>query len=581
MLKLLNGLDKRTVEFIRLKLQDSNLEIISIADNFTRGIVEFFGLRRSVRDLLLGVDPWTGHIWPSKHYKELFFDPGHSPGDVKFLWEFMKHNFLPALGKAYRLTGDAIYAKSGVEFIKEWLKSVEDERGASWAGHPHICQRITNWLFFFELIEGSEAVGISEKQEIDSYLNKQWRLLEKEYERPANNHRLISICFVIMGRLYNNSASDLEFWLGELKSTTETLFLPDGGFSEQSTSYHRFSLESLLLASQGLKNAGYEIPSWLQDAVERSLVYFDAVLEPSGQPPVFGDNSDEIFIVREWPEKFWDMEYLFAFGRSLGFNVRKPWITPPSLFWIIGLGKVEPGGKPEQPLQAAFPDSGHFVLRDGEGSYVFFRAGSFGLHIPGETWWAHSHSDQLGLVAYLEGIEILTDPGTYRYNENDFERMIMKDESFHSTVMIKGVKQAKYSSSFIYKDALDAKGTLEDRVISGVLETEDFRIQREVQLEDRKLVITDRILARPGSEAEWYFALSPNLSPVELEPGKVVLQEIGSLKKVTLSISEEVSLEVLPGYVSYLYNRALPSQRLHFGLKVDGVKVVKFVFAVS
>lgn len=98
--------------------------------------------------------------------------------------------------------------------------------------------------------------------------------------------------------------------------------------------------------------------------------------------------------------------------------------------------------------------------------------------------------------------------------------MIMKDESFHSTVMIKGVKQAKYSSSFIYKDALDAKGTLEDRVISGVLETEDFRIQREVQLEDRKLVITDRILARPGSEAEWYLPSVQISAPWNWNRGK-------------------------------------------------------------
>ncbi|MDD2430439.1 MAG: heparinase II/III family protein [Firmicutes bacterium] len=579
MLKLLNGLNDKTLVFIKENFEDTNAEILNISQNLKRGITEFFGLKGDVDSLLLGVDPWTKHLWADKHYKKLFFNPGHSPGDVKFLWEFMKHNFLPALGKAYRLTEDKAHVELGVMFITKWLKSVEHERGASWAGHPHICQRMINWLIFLELVEGSDVITTDLKQEIDEYLDKQWQLLENEYERPANNHRLISISFVILSKLYHNKEDEIGPWLDRLKESIEILFLPDGGFAEQSTSYHRFSLESLLIVAQALKNAGLEIDSWLRSAIEESLAYFDAILEPSGRPPVFGDNSDEVFLIREWPEEFWDIDYLYAFAHSLDLMVRKPQKTPASQYWLIGLDKETQGGKQNSPLCSAFKNTGHYVLRNPNGSYVFFRAGEFGLYIPNETRYAHSHSDQLGLVAYLDGTEILTDPGTYRYNENDYERMIMKDESFHSTLRIGGNSQARYCSSFIYEDAINANGVIENNTIFGYMEKDDWAITRKIDLENKKLVITDRISA--DAEAEWFFALSAFLSPKTVEPGKVVLQEIGSLRLVTLEISEPTTAKILPGYVSHLYSKAYPSQRLYFNLKVKGEKMVQFVFAVD
>lgn len=580
MLKLLNGLDETTLLEIKKSFPKSNEEIIHISNNLKRGVVEFFGMRDEVDNLLKGVDPWTKQLWPDEHYKKIFFNPGHAPGDVKFLWEFMKHNFLPSVGKAYRLTGDEEHIKTALDFIKRWLVSIADDKGVSWAGHPHICQRMINWLLFLELAEGSNALTEEIRVEIDAYLDKQWALLEKEYHSPINNHKLLSLSFVILHRLYHNREDELDFWLQELKESIELLIYYDGGFSEQSISYHRFSVESLMLVVQGLKNAGLSTDSWLSSAIENSLLYFDAITQPNQQLPVFGDNSDEILLVREWPERFWDMEYLYAFGNALDLQTREAVSVPPSMYWVVGFGMVNESKKqPIRPKSQAFERTGHYVLRAGDKdeSFVFFRAGEFGLFVPNnKSNHPHSHCDQLGVVAFLDGSEILTDPGTYRYNENDYERMIMKDESFHTTFKVNGKSQARYLSSFAYGDALYAEGRLENNKLFGQMGRDGWEATRQVQLESKRLIITDHIVG--DVEVEWFFALSQMLAPIETMPGKVILKEVGSLRIIELTISEDVTAEILPGYISHQYDRAHASQRLYLKLNIEGEKTVKFIF---
>lgn len=580
MLKLLNGLDKKTLAKIKTDFETNNAEIINISDNLRRGIVEIFGLRGEVDKLMAGIDPWTNQKWLADHYKKIYFNPGYAPGDVKFLWEFMKHNFLPALGKAYLLTGNKDYLKSAIEFITTWLTSVEDDKGVSWAGHPHICQRMINWLLFRELAQKSPLFTLQLQTEIESYLDKQWVLLEKEYHSPINNHKLLSLCFVILNRLYYNQEAELDFWLRELKGSIDLLIYPDGGFAEQSISYHRLCVESLLFVVQGLKNAGVNVPDWLSQTIVNSLVYFDAITQPNGKPPVFGDNSDEILLVREWPEEFWDLEYLFAWANALGLKVRKAVDVPASIYWLVGLKDISQlKALPLRPEMAEFQHTGHFILRNTHNSYVFFRAGDFGLYVPNASNHPHSHCDQLGMVAFLDNTEVLTDPGTYRYNENDYERRLLKDESFHTTVRVNSKAQAKYLSSFAYGEALNAVGKLDGKVVVGTMERDGWRIKRTIELEEKKLVITDSFSGE--AEVEWFFALSAFLAPTKVEPGKVILQEIGSLRLITFEICEPITPEVQPGYVSHQYNRANPSQRLYLKLKVSGEKQLQFIFTAG
>ena len=71
MLTLLNGVDEKTVGYLKANYPQSVAEINSIAQDLERGIVNFFGIKGEVDKLLGGIDPWTNERWPDDHYKKI------------------------------------------------------------------------------------------------------------------------------------------------------------------------------------------------------------------------------------------------------------------------------------------------------------------------------------------------------------------------------------------------------------------------------------------------------------------------------------------------------------------------------
>lgn len=587
-------------------------EAIAEADAFLAGKVDVLGIQGDVSALLAGVDPVTGEIWPNAPYRTINLSPTGAIGDVKLMWEFMKHNFLPVVGRTYRLTGDERYARAGCDFLSRWLDGTLPEKGVSWIGHVHMCQRIFNWLQWWQLAAPSPHFGEELRTRLLGHIRLHRELLEREYEIPCNNHKLISLSSIILMRLLFEPGAEVDTWSQLLDETTDQLFFQDGGFVEQSTSYHRLSLEGLIVHALVLQNLGFAPSRTVLAAMERSLVYFDEIEMPSGEPPLLGDNSNEIMIVRTSPERFWDMDYLFHLSSVLGIVVpgRPTGAVTATVLWYLGhfdettFGSIlkstpsapRSGGVSTQavhrrnPGVRSFPDSGHYVLREG-CSYAFMRSGVFGFHIPDKTWHAHSNCDLLSPILNLEGTDILVDSGTYRYNENDVERKALKSEAFHSTFVVDGKSQARYTSSFTYADWVDAEAEVTGNQLIGVIRRDGLRMQRTVGFESPSIFrISDRFVeensvstaATPDAQTtgvknaqqtdihtvRWYFCLSPRLAVVHIGEAEVRLHHIGSRTQYALRVLSKQGLagglriEVVPAYVAPEFNQSLPNQHL-------------------
>jgi hypothetical protein len=563
-------------EFVN-KYEEYTWQILKEANLFIDGKVDVFGIECSLDDLLNDIDPTTNEKWPQKHYKEYWFHAGAAPGDVKFTWEYMKHNFLISLGKAHVFTQDEIYVKKAMEYIEKWLEKTDDWIGVSWVGHVHMCQRMVNWFSWLDMCKDSPLFNAGFYAKVDAYIRKQQELLEKEYPNPRNNHKLVSIVTIILCYLHFAEADKIEPWLARLKETVEELLYEDGGFVEQSVSYHRLCVEALLLLGLSLVNHGYPVPEFITNAIERSLIYFDAITTPDGMLPIIGDNSNEILIVR--PTDFWESEYLFQLALALGINVRTiDRIDPDALFY---LGEIKTGEKPYQDRKSfAFSKTGHYVIKEGR-DYAFLRAGEFGFYAPNsKAGHPHSHCDQLGVVLYLGGNEILTDPGTYRYNENDFERMIMKDESFHSTFLVDDIHQARYTSSFSYDDAIDGLGKIVNDKIVAELAIGGVLAKRTVSLSQGSCIIEDDYTPEDGQKhnLQIFFCLSPRFSIVKCDKNRVLLQHIGSRRYLAIDHDTDTIANIKIGYVSREYNQARPNQHLVFALPLNERKNFTFRF---
>ncbi|MDD4263967.1 MAG: heparinase II/III family protein [Firmicutes bacterium] len=552
--------------------------VIRNADLFVNGKVDVFGIECSLFELLDNIDPTTGAKWPQKHYKEYSFQAGAAPADVKFVWEYMKHYFLVDAGKAYRLTKDDKYLINSKAFIEKWLDQTDDWIGVSWIGHVHICQRMISWFFWLDLTNGSSLLSESFYKKVNEYIRKQEKLLIDEYENPRNNHKLVSLVTICLCHAYFGRMNEADIWFKRLEETTAQLIYKDGGFAEQSTSYHRLCVEALLILGLTMECNGLEAPDFVLKAIERSLNYFAALLTPKGHLPILGDNSNEVLIHR--PDDFWETEYLFQLASTLGITVKSLHEVDPEAFFYLGSFKEV--DKPFADSGAfSFPDTGHYVLKEGK-DYAFIRAGEFGLYYSESTrsGHPHSHCDQLGLILHLGGLEVLTDPGTYRYNENNFERKMMKDESYHSTFLVDDTHQGIYTSSFSYAGTFDGSGQIEDDSIIAELELGGIKATRKVNLAQGACTVVDEYQVLDGKEhqLQLFFCLSPRFTPLKLTPERVILQHIGTMRYLAIEHNSDVRPEVLVGYVSREYNRSMPNQRLVFKLPLTKDTKISFNF---
>ncbi len=578
MLKIFpNTFEEKFCQDFSKEQPEYNWQILHAANLFIDGKVDVFGIRCDLDKLLDNIDPTTGEKWPPKHYKEYRFHAGAAPGDVKFLWEYMKHNFLVSLGKAYLLTKDTRYVKESKEFIEKWLKKTPDLIGVSWVGHVHMCQRMVNWFFWLDLTKDCSLLDAKFYAQVDEYIKKEVKLLEAEHENPRNNHKLVSLVTILLCELHfeNNSS---EFWLEKLAETVDNLIYEDGGFAEQSISYHRLCVEALLILGIAYTNYHMAVPDFILEAIKRSLDYFKALKTPAGDLPLIGDNSNEILIAR--PTDFWETEYLFQLARYLGISVESAPKADADAYFYLGKKTISKAKPLPQTRESAFSRTGHFVIGN-EKDYAFLRAGEFGFYAPNSrSGHPHSHCDQLGVILYLDGLEILTDPGTYRYNENDFERMLMKDESFHSTFIVDNKHQGVYTSSFSYAKAVDGTGRIENGSIVGELQIGGVKAKRRVTLSPKSCLIEDTFLAKDNNKhnLQLYFCLHPRFTIVKTDTKRVVLQHIGSRRFLAINHDTGTIPEILPGYISREYNQALPNQRLAFRLSLQDHKEIRFQF---
>jgi hypothetical protein len=105
----------------------------------------------------------------------------------------------------------------------------------------------------------------------------------------------------------------------------------------------------------------------------------------------------------------------------------------PEFRWVVS-GRTE--AHPPPYLSTVLPYAGWVAMRSGwaaDDRYLLFDAGPFGT--------GHQHEDKLSVLVYAYGHELLTDAGTYAYDESAWRRYVLSTRA-HSTVRMDGMDQA-------------------------------------------------------------------------------------------------------------------------------------------
>jgi heparinase II/III-like protein len=408
------------------------------------------------------LDPISGRRAPLAHWSRLNVLDAAQVGDHKVVWELNRHQWLVALGQAYRLTGDQRYGEAFARYVREWLRANPGGMGVNWASSLEVALRLIAWCWALFLFRGSRALS---RELGEAMLGAMWA-------HAAHVERYLSSYFSpnthltgeALGLFYagvvlaegrraprwRRRAADI------LVRQSERQILPDGVYFEQSTCYQRYSIEIYLHFLVLAARSGVAVPAVVGERVQRMLDFLLAVRRPDGSVPSIGDA---------------DGGWLLPFTRRAPgdargvFSTAAVWFRRPDYAWAAGglapetLWLLGPAAAPafdalaaKPPAQAPsrlFAEGGYAVMRGGwapDAHHLVFDVGPLGCPVSG----GHGHADLLGIQASPFGTRCLADCGTYGYTLEPAWRNFFRSTAAHSTLTVDGAGHAAPAGPFAW-----------------------------------------------------------------------------------------------------------------------------------
>jgi Heparinase II/III-like protein/Heparinase II/III N-terminus len=438
--------------------------VVAAADRVLDGTWTALGVRRrDSADPDWFLDPLTGRRAPSD---QLAFRVHHRDedemGNIKQIWEMSRHHHLTVLAAAWWLTGEQRYAEVVAAQLRSWWRVNPFLSGVHWTSGIEVGVRLLAWVWIRRLLDDWPKVGDLFENDDDAVRQIAWH---QEYlagfisrGSSANNHVLAEAAgqlaaasafpwYARSSRWQQNATELLE---RELAANT----FHSGINRELATDYHRFVLELVLVAAVEAACAGHRLSGATWQRLARMLDAGVAILDVAGHPPRQGDGDEGRGLVVDDPERD---PWAVALGAGAAVLGGARWAPPiagsvqgallGALARPLGLGRG-----PERPAERPrrFVDAGLVLLRsrseDGPEIWCRCDAGPHGfLSIA-----AHAHADALSLEVRHDGVEILTDPGTYCYHGEPEWRRYFRSTLAHNTLELAGVDQAESGGPFLW-----------------------------------------------------------------------------------------------------------------------------------
>lgn len=367
------------------------------------------------------------------------------PGeDEEFTFMLNRHRFWICLGQTYIATGDERYARCFVRQLLDWI----DKEPLREEAYTHTWRtieaglRADYWCRAMALFAHSPAIT-------DAVIRKFFDSLQVHALRLSTNPRvgfslksnwgiLEYTGLYLLGHLFDNQS-----WLDQaryfLKNGLHIQVQPDGMQWETSPMYHN----EVLMCMMEVVRISRIFGDLFLDAADqeriRRMAEVDMLLaNPAHRQPMAGDSDDT-----DLRDLITQAAYLFSDGtlKSGGF----PSLDYESI-WLYGVaaaGRYEaiPARTPPVGL-THLAHSGQVILRSG------WDADAFWLYfVNGPQGGGHGHADKLHLSLWMDGEEILTDPGRYTYTDTQ-PRYTLKNAISHNVPMVDRAEYAPAADSW-------------------------------------------------------------------------------------------------------------------------------------
>jgi len=392
--------------------------------------------------------PWledfkTGRHYPIQYCRDIEYMELDKPTDVKVPWELSRCQHFTALGQAYWLTGDERYAAEYRAEVEDWIVGNPFGYSVNWACAMDVALRAISWIWGFYFLSDSRACADPAfRRAMLRSLFTHGEFVVKHLERGDvnGNHYLSDGAGLVFLGLFFRHTPDGRRWLelgksivlGEMSEQVSD----DGVDFEQSTAYHRLVLELFLTSYLLLERHGVIVPAAPLDRLAKMIEFVAAYTKPNGLVPLIGD-ADDGRVQKLGPQRLNDHRYLLS---TAAVRFERPDFKTAAVrfweesFWLLGpeaastFDALPLGARVESKT---FPAGGFYILRNAT-SHVVIDCGEVGMRGRG----GHGHNDITSFELVLDGLNLLSDCGSYLYTASREWRNLFRSTAFHNVVQI-------------------------------------------------------------------------------------------------------------------------------------------------
>jgi hypothetical protein len=459
------------------------------------------------------LDPVSGHLWPGAD--AYCFDIGYRHetrfGDVKYVWEFNRLQFLQPLAAKLAFDDDAEARRVIEAAIEGWHRAHPPFRGLVWNSGIELALRAITLLIVSSICGARLSPDTIRRIRELLAAHVFWLTRFPSRFSSANNHLiaeaageyLIGIAMPELAGAGSMAAKARRV----LETEIEKQILPDGVAAEQSPTYGAFSIEFALLAALAARNLDDPFGSTF-DARLIDFADWIAAISSDGAAPAICDDDEGRVIAMCEPEPRYPAAIANAAMAFLG-RPSPVAATPPHLRDAIFGEAAQAEPKPVRGV-TTFPDGGYSVL-DGARFKLVMDHGPLGyLSIA-----AHGHADALSILLCIDGEPILVDPGTYLYHSGGAWRDWFRSTRAHNTLTLAGDDQSIMSGAFNWSHKANA--SLVEASDMAILAEHDGYVghsgathRRQVRITEEGLRIEDEVSGKPHP-VELVFQFAPGL----------------------------------------------------------------------
>lgn len=454
-------------------------------------------------------------ISPLNYYNNINKQDFELNGDIKFLAEIGRLQFLPFIAFKAVESDDKVYINKIESILDDWNLQNPYLKSIHWTSGIEVAIRSVNLVFTYHILRCFKLLPQTLEEAIRRQLSYSYQFLKNHLSlhSSANNHLMAELMGLnVIASYFKVSKKHRQKWQEMFFKEVQNQVNEDGVHMELCTRYHAEVLDQVLIAVQFLKRANVKIPSAVNAKLE-SMFLFTEHVSYHGIETIFGDNDEGFVIDPYFVEDFSLYQSQLSSSNYLyntTFNSNGK--TDFRNYLIFGEDFRAKAFK-TLPKTTFFRSSGYCFIYNHKNHIKFsFDVGKIGDDISS----AHGHSDIFHFNLQQGNQEILIDPGTFQYHQKDlFWRNYFRGITAHNTISINNQHHALPNNRMSWTSRPQTPITEfleeENRIFckSEHYAFKDIIHQRSVDfsLEIKKIVIRDTVINKKQSKSSLGFYL--------------------------------------------------------------------------